>query len=436
MLYSILPQVATTLFMAVCLLNSVGHAQPMARQPGPAPFQHSWTDVNGQSLNALYLGVQNGIVLLRQGRQQIPVPFRQLSSESQKFLFEKFEETGHGYLLPLPVNADGSEPIDNRPSTKVERYRKIADATHVAMLNKIPHPTPQLLDLTNPQEWTDLNGGQLTARFWNVDNDGKINLYQEIRAGTDLLSRKSIPLETLSPESLNRITSLLAADAAKEVFPQGYGSPATPSQQSEDNRVWIDRIGTRFVGKYVRQTLKRQPNREMVVLQNGETEFEFPLVGLTEAEQQAVKAAEQQRQEKQKHDAEEARRKSELAARQQATQNRRQPSSSSRNSSRSSNSNIFRPGPSPSLEFGYEYHCKHCGHRWKGDSPISQCPRCVAEQKRQSNARASQSRSNRSSGSASQSNSNRSKGNIGTWLSFLTGLLGLIGYAVSRQFNR
>lgn len=63
-------------------------------------FGRTWTDQQGKQVEAEYLRVHNGRVILKQKGRVIPIPFEQLSAADQEFLREQLEKSGQANLLP------------------------------------------------------------------------------------------------------------------------------------------------------------------------------------------------------------------------------------------------------------------------------------------------------------------------------------------------
>lgn len=69
---------------------------------GTPAFGRVWRDYLGKEVEADFLRMHEGRVILKQKGRVIPIPFDQLSERDQEYLRTRLEDEGQGHLLPAP----------------------------------------------------------------------------------------------------------------------------------------------------------------------------------------------------------------------------------------------------------------------------------------------------------------------------------------------
>ena len=358
-----------------------------------------WTDRQGNQLKAEMRGVLNGKVVLKQGPKRQYIPLSAFSLKDRDYIVNKLTTQGNTEkikeLMAQPVvplapavnptpnsglNGNGNTAIppqypgsgnpanqytgSGTPASSEGQTTKRNDSP--VTLYGMTIPSPELLEVGEPHEWTDLLGNKVSASFVRMKKPGYITL----KPATGL--EKDFPIVNFSSKDMDYIKQAIQDDLNREVFPPGKGFAITAEQSSKGYRSWKDRKGVTLNGKFVSRF-----DRKVTLEVNGATET-YPYHGLSTEDQQWITNELRRR-------ADEARAKAEAA--QAARSNSSNYSSSGRGSgmSRSSGSRYpysSNPGLStPRIPSGpmfvYKFHCSKCGHEWTRDhTAFDTCPNC------------------------------------------------------------
>ena len=351
----------------------------------------TFTGHDGTTIRANLVGVKDGVVVLRSGRNRNFIPFPNFVLADREYIVATFNERKKPELIAQLLTAALRSPL-GAPKQNVTQQRSDIPRAVIPgqqksnqsqKLDGVPLPSPELLQLPDTRIWTDLLGRQVQAQFEKVTAEGNVALRDGYRS-------QKLPLVAFIRSDLEYIQQVLKDDLELEVFPPGELQPLTAEQTAAGYRVWTDRKGVTLNAKFVRHF------RRDLTLEVDGTNTDFPFHGLSVADRDRVTAENKRR-------ADAARAKAE------ATQAAAGASAGPSGAGMSPGQPGYRPttpGYSPPMsnrpdytpptftpptytpptdtqpefslpEFEYEFHCDRCGHTWTREhKAVDQCPKC------------------------------------------------------------
>ena len=222
----------------------------------------TWTDNHGKQINAKFVRVFNGKVILERGSQVISMPLSRLSAEDREYVRQK---TGSGPQASSVPSALSQVPAQGR-SDSTEDSKEASPSDDPRSLGK-EESSPSRRPKT--RTWTDSRGRQMRAKFVRVEG-GKAVL---LKAGKDV----SVPLTSLSAADREYVrqrtedstpspeSSISKASSTKTPHPAGrhdgpWASKDSVSRAEEKalsagkpkRRTWVDSRGRKALGQFVR----------------------------------------------------------------------------------------------------------------------------------------------------------------------------------------
>jgi hypothetical protein len=149
----------------------------------------TWTDTQGRTLEAKFVRLHEGNVILLKGNKPVSVPLSQFSPEDQEYIRQQ--------TAKKPRN-DAVEPLEKKPA---RREVKSADDAQV-------------------RTWTDIRGNQITARFAGLSGANVILVEKG--------KRRSFPFVGFSQADQQYIRNELEAKGQGHLLPAA-GMPGQPS---------------------------------------------------------------------------------------------------------------------------------------------------------------------------------------------------------------
>ena len=341
----------------------------------------TFTGHDGTTIRANLVGVKDGVVVLRSGRNRSFIPFPNFVLADREYIAATFNERKKPELIAQLLTASVRNPLGTPKKNVTAQGSDIPRAVipgrpksdQSQKIDGVPLPSPELLQLPDTHIWTDLLGRQVQAQFERVMADGNVAL-------RDGYSVKKLPLVAFIRSDLECIQEVLKEDLLREVFPPDELQPLTAEQTAAGYRVWTDRKGVALNAKFVRQS-----SRDLVLEVDG-TNTDFPFHGLSVADHDWVTAENKSRADAARAKAQAA----QAAAQASAASSRagRSPGGPGYGSSMpgysppTSNRPTYTPPTATQPEFSlpvfeYEFHCDRCGHNWTREGKaMDQCPKC------------------------------------------------------------
>lgn len=125
----------------------------------------TWTDVQGRTMEAVFVRVVNGTAVFHRGKQVVKVPYSQLSAADQDRIRAQLKREGHEDQLPPAPVADSIE--NDEIGGKAEIAKSGSSGNHAAAVEAM-------------RTWTDSDGRKIVARFehWNGNESDPVILRQ------------------------------------------------------------------------------------------------------------------------------------------------------------------------------------------------------------------------------------------------------------------
>ena len=174
-----------------------------------AATARTWTDSQGNQVNATFVRVHEGYVILSRGGRVIRVPFSGLSSEDREYVRRQLEAKGQGHLLPGRVQRQPSRgPGGSAPGMDIGMPAEATASEDTGFASTPPVAEPI-------RTWTDVQGRTIQAQFVEVSG-GKVVLRKD---GTIV----SYPLAGFSAADQAYLRGKLGA-AGQSGVPAGSGA--------------------------------------------------------------------------------------------------------------------------------------------------------------------------------------------------------------------
>ncbi len=180
----------------------------------------TWTDVQGRTMEAVFVRVVNGTAVFQRGKQVLKVPYSQLSTADQDRIRAQLKREGHEDQLPPAPIATSSETDEPAGKAEIAKSGSSGDHTTAAEAMRV---------------WTDADGRKIVARFerWSGNESDPVILRQ---ANGPLI----VAFNKFSGADQDRLRSLVP-DRAPAANAAGGNSSASTTPPTQP---WNPRAGT------------------------------------------------------------------------------------------------------------------------------------------------------------------------------------------------
>lgn len=227
-----------------------------------------WTGQSGDTLKAELASVNNGQVLLKQGKKRSLHRLSEFSLKDREYIVDKYKRR-----QPEKI----SDLMQGAAKVKVADGKKNNDSFQAARFDGFKLPSPELKKPALEREWTDLLGNKVTATFERLLPPSHMKLKSPDG------NSKPFPIVNFVRADLDYVRLVLKSDATDGVFPVET-EKMTDVQRDEGYRTFSDRAGVSMDAKFLSQ------NEQEIVLEIGDEKQTYKLDALSQPDQEWVTA--------------------------------------------------------------------------------------------------------------------------------------------------